>query len=153
MDNPENENSVQCVEEDSNNNDEGENKSNDSQIVNHSEENDDSTEKGVQVDNLSNELSQKMEEISDLMAKNLKLQKQIDDVTFSRESFVNNNVRTRYFTGLPNSKMLFELEKECAPSLYINGPKLPPFQQMLITLMKLRLNFPVTYLAYRFFDI
>lgn len=90
------------------------------------------------------------DELADLMATKLKLEKEIREITLSEESFVDNNSKTKYFTGLPSSKLLFVLHKNFSRFFFAEKPKVPLFQQLLITLMKLRLNLPTTYLAYRF---
>lgn len=63
--------------------------------------------------------------------------------------FLGNNIKTKYFTGLHSYKLLFEIHKMIDPYLYVKA-KLSTFQQLILTLMKLRLNFEYNYLAYRF---
>lgn len=100
------------------------------------------TDKGCQTD-----LS--IKDLTESFAESLSLRREIREVTFSEESFQNNNAKTKYFTGLTSSKQFFYLYDRFAKYLYVTRPKLPPFQQMLITLLKLRLNLPITYLALR----
>lgn len=62
-----------------------------------------------------------------------------------------NNKKTRFYTGLNTYSLLnnfFELVKDYIPSHF--NSKLSPFQILVMTLMKLRLNFNFTDLGYRF---
>lgn len=92
----------------------------------------------------------KAEELSKLFSEKLQLETKISSMSFNPESFVGNDTKTKYFTGLPTSKLLFLLADEICPHLYTQSPKLPPFLQLLITFMKLRFNFPNHYLSYRY---
>lgn len=100
------------------------------------------TDKASQTDLSADDLTKSLCELSIL-------KREIREVTFSEESFENNNTKTKYFTGFPKSNLLFMLYNQFSNFLYVNKPKLPPFQQMLITFLRLRLNLPVSYLAYR----
>lgn len=72
-------------------------------------------------------------------------------VNLDQESFVSNDKKTKYFTGLCHHKLLFILHEIIAPHLSSHfNTRLCTFKQLLLTLMKLRLNLPFEYLAYRF---
>lgn len=80
-------------------------------------------------------------------SKNSQLQKKITYLALGRESFFGDNVKTKYFTGLNSYKMLFLLHDTIAP--HLSQTALSTFQQLILTLMKLRLNLPMQYLSYR----
>lgn len=81
---------------------------------------------------------------------NLELKTKIANLELSEETFYQNNKKTKYFTGLDNYETLMFLSKLVTPHLVTNNPAISPFNQFLLTLMKLRLNFPLNYLAYRY---
>lgn len=74
------------------------------------------------------------------MKKIAEIERRIVDLTFEKESFFENEIRTRYYTGLPSYKILYWLEGLVAPYLYRQCSKCSTFQQLVLTLMKLRLN-------------
>lgn len=106
----------------------------------------DSMNKNVQTDLTLEGLAQQLSE-------KMILEKKVILMSFDKEAFIDNDPKTRYFTGLPNSKMLFELYEILAPDLYNTRykktTKLSPFQQLMITFMKLKMNLDYTYLAYK----
>lgn len=77
------------------------------------------------------------------------LQGKIEGSELSEESFKNNDTKTLYFTGFPKTEMLFIIFKSVSQYLGTRSV-LSPFQQFLLTLMKLRLNLPFKYLSYKF---
>lgn len=98
-----------------------------------------------------------MDDLSKLFAKlstvnneNLRLKIKNSELELSFESFTNNDIKTKYFTGLNNYKILMYLHEVVSPFLYNHNPALPTFSQFLITLIKLRLNLPMKYLSYRY---
>ncbi len=66
----------------------------------------------------------------------------VHKATFSEEYLANDDI-VRFYTGLPNLKVLkavFDLVKSCVP---MNDPaKLTRFQEFIATIAKLRLNCP-----------
>ena len=62
---------------------------------------------------------------------------------FKEEQFVNDDNKVRFFTGLTNWEILSKLYKFVHPSL-------PPFQQLMLTLMRLRLAGSGVELGYQF---
>lgn len=81
----------------------------------------------------------------------MELKEKISKLDLSEKNFFNNNKKTKYFTGLQNYETLELLSKLVSPYLVTNNPALTPFNQFLLTLMKLRLNFPINYLSYRYY--
>lgn len=78
------------------------------------------------------------------------LQKKINKIILSEEEFQNDDSKTKYFTGLDNSKVLFLIHNLISSHLYCtSNTTLSTFQQLLLTLMKLRLNLDFKYLSYR----
>lgn len=115
--------------------------------------NDDGTETGIgtQTDITMDELSMLLEkiQIADSLNDNLRAKLAYNGLT--QESFVGNNRKVKYFTGLDNYETLILLHDTAAP--YLSNTSLTvltTFQQLILTLMKLRLNLPFQYLSYRF---
>lgn len=67
----------------------------------------------------------------------------------TKETFFENDSRTKYLTGLDNYETLYLLFDSVAPYLSNKSPALAPFSQLIITLMRLRLNLPISYLSDR----
>ncbi|XP_051158517.1 uncharacterized protein LOC127279901 [Leptopilina boulardi] len=86
--------------------------------------------------------------ISDSLIRDLK--KRLRKFGLHEEAFKENDTRTKYLTGLENSKILFLIHETIAPYLPMNNTKLSTFQQLVLTLMKLRLNLDFKYLADRY---
>lgn len=73
------------------------------------------------------------------------------DAQFSQDSFQKNEDMTKFYTGLPNFLVLMQVFQLCEP--YITSGHLSvlsKFQQLILVLMRLRLNVPLKDLAYRF---
>lgn len=69
----------------------------------------------------------------------------------SQESFKNDNAKTKYFSGLENYEVLSYLHEVACPFLFTrSNTKLNTFQQLIVTLMILRLNLPYRYFSYRY---
>ena len=65
------------------------------------------------------------------------------------DAFSNNDEKVAFYTGLPNWKVLSVLLEYLESNLLLYS-SLSPFQQLLMTLMRLRLNLSGQDLAYRF---
>ncbi len=86
-------------------------------------------------------------QISILQAEILVLKEMMQ--TFTEKDFINDEECVKFYTGLPNFKVLKTLfEFICSPCS--GNTKLNPFQEYVMTLMKLRLDSPYKDLAYRF---
>eukprot|EP00794_Sanderia_malayensis_P006678 gene6682-7435_t len=80
-----------------------------------------------------------------------KLTKAKSNPTFGTETFFDSDEKVLLYTGLTNQKLLKISFTFCAPVVTISAnAALTPFQEMTLTLCRLRLNLNVKDLAYRF---
>ncbi|XP_046860953.1 uncharacterized protein LOC124454191 [Xenia sp. Carnegie-2017] len=93
-------------------------------------------------------------EINRLTQENLELKNKISDMTIDEKSFLNDDEKVLFYTGLPSWKILSATLELVRPYL-MHSPKcsLSPFRELLLTVMKLRLNLTGEDLAYRFGNI
>ena len=89
------------------------------------------------------ELYQAQEKIRDLECL-LKSSTQL----YTEESTVHNNTFVKFYTGLPNGAVLKAVYEFIAPTESSKLSKLTPFQELMMTLIKLRLNLSMQDLAY-----
>lgn len=90
-------------------------------------------------------------EIERLLKTNQLLENQLLAYKFEYESLEHDDTKTLFYTGLPHFEMLdalYEIVKNDLPDHVLN--KLTKFQILMLTLMKLRLNFPFKELGYKF---
>ena len=80
-----------------------------------------------------------------------KSESKLSELSLSEESLRDNDVKVKYYTGLPNFAILMALFNFLAPCVE-NGNRsvLSRFQQMMVVLMKLRLNLGDQDIAFRF---
>ena len=72
-------------------------------------------------------------------------------ITLDEESFRDNDEKCVFFTGIPKWEVLLVLLAYLKPQLSTASRRaLTPFQQLLLTLMRLRLNLSGQDLAYQF---
>lgn len=96
--------------------------------------------------------SQVNSELQRLLNENYALKQELQQVKLNESSFENNDEKVKYYTGLPNFIMLmtiFDFVKDYIPKQRVNS-ELSQFERLIMTLMRLKLNFPVQYLAYQF---
>ena len=96
------------------------------------------------IEKMEDVLGQNTTELRDLRTKAL-------DTQFKQESFEKNEDKTKFYTGLPNFLVLIQIFELCEP--YITcGPMsvLSKFEQLILVLLRLRLNLPLKDLAFRF---
>lgn len=78
------------------------------------------------------------------------LKNKLEHFILVEEAFRSDDSKTKFFTGLARSNTLFLLHKLIHPYLVDHGKSLSTFQQLVLSLMKIRLNLSCTYLSYRF---
>ncbi|XP_035998273.1 uncharacterized protein LOC118564392 [Fundulus heteroclitus] len=96
------------------------------------------------IEKMEDVLGQITTELGDLRTKAL-------DTQFNQESFEKNEDKTKFYTGLPNFLVLMQIFELCEP--YIpSGPMsvLSKFEQLILVLLRLRLNLQLKDLAFRF---
>ena len=89
---------------------------------------------------------------------NIKLREEIlilkkikNDQTFGAEQFFDSTQKVMYYTGLPNIEVLRALHEFCLKVVTRNNnSSLTTFQELVLTLCRLRLNLNVKDIAYRF---
>lgn len=81
------------------------------------------------------------------------LEMQLDNFKFSEQSFIDQDDKTKFFTGLSSSKTLFLLHTLVAPYITHHSRSFTFFQQLVLSLMKLRLNLSYLYSSYRFLQL
>ena len=100
---------------------------------------------------LTENCTQLQEECKKLKQSNAESESKAAQFCLSKESFRDNNAKVKYYTGLPNFATLMALFNFLSPSVEIgNRSVLSAFQQMIVVLMKLRLNLGDQDIAYRF---
>lgn len=73
------------------------------------------------------------------------------EALISRKSFEKDNDKTKFYTGLPNFLVLLQVFNLCEPFItHTKRSSLGKFEQILLVLMRLKLNLPLQGLAYRF---
>ena len=91
------------------------------------------------------------EENESIKEENESLRKKLSDFEYRPEAFEGNDKKVRYFTGLSSFTTLmavFSLVSDHISETSLST--LTKFQKFILVFMRLRLNMPVQYLAYRF---
>ncbi|XP_022806305.1 uncharacterized protein LOC111343402 [Stylophora pistillata] len=90
-------------------------------------------------------------EIVDLKKNVIELETKVLQSALTKESFTNNDAKTKFYTGLPNFAIMMAVFNLVAPSVIATSRNcIPKFSEYILTLMRLRLNLPLQDLAYRF---
>ena len=93
-------------------------------------------------------------EVFNLTVENMRLKQTVSAMELKSESFEGENEQVLYLTGLPTYLVLMTVFNFVSP--FINDIRRTPvtkFHQLLLVLMKLRLNLPNQYFAYKFYII
>ena len=90
-------------------------------------------------------------EMQRLLEENNKLKNICNETVFSHEYFIDNNAKVKYYTGLPNYNVLMAVFRLLEHHIPITDrSSLSKFQQLILTLIKLRLSLSVQDISYRF---
>ena len=90
------------------------------------------------------------DEINRLLEENRALKLELGQRKMEEHSLKDDNVRLKYYTGLPSATIFMSLLATLLPRMTRSSRVLSPFQMLLLTLMRLRLNLPMQHLAYVF---
>ncbi|XP_056152611.1 uncharacterized protein LOC130127078 isoform X2 [Lampris incognitus] len=93
-----------------------------------------------------------MDEINQLLEENRVLNEELLQMKMDEHFFKGDDAKVRYYTGLPSFAVMMGLLMQLLPCLPQTGQKLSPFQMLLLTLMRLRLNISIQHIVY-FFSI
>ncbi len=89
-------------------------------------------------------------EINRLIEENIELRRELDECRMSDRFFGEDDDKVKYYTGLPNPAAFMALLHFLLPHLSNQKKILAPFQMLLLTFMRLRLDLPVQHLAHLF---
>ncbi|XP_028440109.1 uncharacterized protein LOC114559573 [Perca flavescens] len=92
---------------------------------------------------------QRQAEINRLLEENRQMKEEISKKNFDESFLEGNEMKVKYYTGLPCFAVLMGVLAQLLPCLQ-TGRKLSPFQMVLSTLMRLRLNLPIQHVAHLF---
>ncbi|XP_052471879.1 uncharacterized protein LOC128028648 [Carassius gibelio] len=88
--------------------------------------------------------------INRLLEENRRLKEELAQKRMDEDSFKDDDAKVKYYTGLPCLALLMGVLTQLLPCRPQTGQKLSPFQMLLSTLMRLRLNLPIQHIAYLF---
>lgn len=104
----------------------------------------------VQTDLTGETLQKQFDDWQHITKENLVMKNKLLSLSLTFESFAGNDQKSRYFTGL-DYKLLCAIYNDVQKYIPQHfNVFLDPFSQLLLTLMKLRLNLDFTDIAYRF---
>lgn len=89
-------------------------------------------------------------EVNRLLEENRELRRELDELRISDSFFGEDDDKVKYYTGLPNLATFMTLFNLLLPFMSTRNTSVTPFQILLLTLMRLRLNLPVQHLAHFF---
>ena len=89
--------------------------------------------------------------ISNMTCELSQLKKDVIEANLSEESFKENEEKIKFYTGIPNFIILQQILTLCSPYIYSGASNvLTKFQELILVLMRLKLNMPFQDLGYRF---
>lgn len=110
-----------------------------------------SRDHGCQTQMSCSDVVQLEEGLRDANEEIYQLREKVNTLTLNEDSFKNNDEKVKYYTGLPNFALLMTIFNFVAPHVASTHKNvLSKFQELLIVLMRLRLNLGFQDLAYRF---
>lgn len=75
----------------------------------------------------------------------------LNNIQISEEGFCNNDAKTQFYTGVPNFLLLMHLFNFIHPHIKSSSRNaLTQFQELLLTLRRIKLNLPLQDIAYQF---
>ncbi|KAI4880946.1 hypothetical protein NFI96_003389 [Prochilodus magdalenae] len=86
-------------------------------------------------------------EVNRLLEENRELRRELDERTMSEEFLKGDDVKVMYYTGLTSFVVLLDVLSHILPSLSQMNKTLSPFQMLVLTLMRLRLDPPIQLVA------
>lgn len=89
-------------------------------------------------------------EIKCLLEENRKLKEELSQMKMDEDFLKDDDVKVTFYTGLPCFAVLMGVLTQLLPCLPQTNGKLSPFQMLLLTLIRLRLNLPIQHIAYLF---
>ncbi|XP_048840299.1 uncharacterized protein LOC125713322 [Brienomyrus brachyistius] len=89
-------------------------------------------------------------EINRLLEENRQLRCELNECRISDGFFGGDDEKVKYYTGLPNLQTFMTLFSFLVPLMHGQRKTLTPFQMLLLTLMRLRLDLPPQHLAHLF---
>ncbi|XP_073672338.1 uncharacterized protein [Paramisgurnus dabryanus] len=89
-------------------------------------------------------------EINRLLQENRQLKHELDGFKITEEFFKDDDVKVKYYTGLPSYAIFQVLFSKVMPFLPQDKRKLTCFQMLLLTFMRLRLDLPIQHIAHLF---
>ncbi|XP_051803284.1 COMM domain-containing protein 2 isoform X2 [Acanthochromis polyacanthus] len=106
---------------------------------------------GTQTDLTGDVIEAMTAELQSLRTENIRLSSDVAHLssTYDRSAFVDNDEKVLFFTGLPTYQILLAIYTFLGPHLPVKK-SLDKFQQLILTLMRLRLNVSTTFLSYAF---
>ncbi|XP_049617122.1 uncharacterized protein zgc:113019 isoform X2 [Syngnathus scovelli] len=93
---------------------------------------------------------QRSEEVSRLVEENRRLRHELDAFKIPNGFFQDDDNKVEYYTGLPNVTSFMTFFCFLLPLMPARHSRLSPFQVLLLTFMRLRLDLPTQHLAYIF---
>ncbi|XP_072559114.1 uncharacterized protein [Paramormyrops kingsleyae] len=89
-------------------------------------------------------------EIIRLLEENRELRRELNECRISDGFFGEDDEKVKYYTGLPNLGIFMALFRFLVPLMHGQRKILTPFQMLLLTFMRLRLDLPPQHLAHLF---
>lgn len=100
-----------------------------------------------QTDLSSEDISTLLVECQELRKENIELKEECSSSDLFDQDSYTNDEKVTAITGLPNFMVLMALFNLMKPSLK-DTPRLSSFQQLILTLMRLKVNLPINFLSY-----